>query len=199
MSAPPFDHKHKNEIVYHAHNFIAELKEIYEKDGLDSLIDTVYRLADVCTKNQDWINSVSCSRGCSFCCYQRISITKWEADYIVAHVKEYNPNMKLLEKQNLVENFDSLPWADQKCSLLNDDGTCSIYDKRPLICRTHNSTDDPKICHRGNHPNTPHGQVFSVPTQALQYAMALVTGTQKLYALHEVLFQAKQQDEETVT
>jgi len=62
------------------------------------------------------------------------------------HVREVQPfleaqkNGKISDKQKLVQDksdkaqylYDS---GDERCVFLNDFNSCSIYDKRPLICR----------------------------------------------------------------
>ncbi len=42
------------------------------------------------------------------------------------------------------------------CSFLNEDNTCSIYEVRPLACRTYPHTDDPAFAERPdlNYNNT---------------------------------------------
>jgi len=42
------------------------------------------------------------------------------------------------------------------CSFLNEDNTCSIYEVRPMACRTYPHTDDPAFVSRPdmNHQNT---------------------------------------------
>ena len=42
--------------------------------------------------------------------------------------------------------IDDLKFAQSKCALLDKKGNCSIYDIRPVVCRTYNSTSPPDLC-----------------------------------------------------
>lgn len=184
-----FDEKHMPEITAQAMSFAAELSEYEKKHGVEKTLDIIYDMVKNVQQASGWDEEISCKKGCSFCCHDEINITDWEAIRILNHIEEYKPDLELLKKQNEAEDFRKLPWVDQKCSLLNKDGTCSIYENRPLICRTHNSTDDPQLCHLGENPTHGHGQIFTIPTQAITYAMVGLTGG-KLHSLHDVLYRS---------
>lgn len=91
-------------------------------------------------------DKTSCSKGCSFCCHDEIRMSSFEADYIKGYVfsNKIIPNRRLLKKQSR-KPYSELSFADKQCSLLKN-GECSIYEARPLICRTYNSTVEPERC-----------------------------------------------------
>ncbi len=93
-----------------------------------------------------------CGPGCSDCCHQLFQITEIEAAEVSAGVRKLPEAQRseledrsrdyLRQRQELVaangepEAWGSLPppGARLACPAL-DDGVCSIYDHRPLICR----------------------------------------------------------------
>ena len=75
---------------------------------------------------------VSCDVGCHDCCAPSLSVTRVEADQIKAF---------LHGRPELIERLQSLalenPYKGTRCSLLNADGHCLIYEVRPIVCRSH--------------------------------------------------------------
>lgn len=75
---------------------------------------------------------ISCAEGCHSCCAPDLSVTRVEADAIRAHLER---------RPELIESLRALaganPHRGQRCSLLDAEGRCSIYEARPLICRSH--------------------------------------------------------------
>ncbi len=101
---------------------------------------------------------ISCgsATNCSFCCHDRIDMGKVESEYIKSVIKAKNiiPNKDRIQKQNA---NTTIKWMDKACPLLLDEDDkgqrlCSIYEDRPLVCRTHNSTMDPEQCNKENDP-----------------------------------------------
>lgn len=95
---------------------------------------------------------IHCRKGCCDCCSQLFQITEIEAAYVSRGVKllpetrqeelkkraqEYQKQReKLLESRNIPDAWGTLPPPGLRltCPALQD-GTCSIYEYRPLICR----------------------------------------------------------------
>ncbi len=82
-----------------------------------------------------------CRKGCSVCCYQSVVISTWEADRIqkasgkpLTNFKGYHPRQDM--RNVLVGKF-----TGQRCPFLVDK-VCSVYDVRPMMCRTHLSLAD---------------------------------------------------------
>jgi Fe-S-cluster containining protein len=76
---------------------------------------------------------IACKRGCNHCCHIQVAITGLEAQ-LLGHkigVKPANLQPPRLRPQ---ESFD----YRTPCTFL-ENGECSIYDNRPLVCRTHAS------------------------------------------------------------
>lgn len=65
-------------------------------------------------------DALVCKRGCDACCVDGLSVLPVEAA--------------------LIEMHGGRPPAQQRegmCSFLDADGACSVYDARPVLCRTH--------------------------------------------------------------
>jgi len=73
----------------------------------------------------------SCARGCFGCCKSGLSVLPVEADYIKYWVKK-NPEVE--QKLKSSELMGSNPAF---CEFIDHDGGCSIYEARPIICRSH--------------------------------------------------------------
>lgn len=91
---------------------------------------------------------VVCSKGCSHCCYMAVGITLGEAKIISeAHGLTIHKPSGLVSRDNMVEKYSQV-----QCPFLKK-GVCSIYEQRPLACRTHyNLSDYPEVCDIINHP-----------------------------------------------
>lgn len=94
-----------------------------------------------------------CKKGCSYCCYQAIVISSWEAAQIAKMTgrKIVNFNGRVHGKhsrQEVIEKYKGEPCP----FLVNNE--CSIYTVRPFICRTHiSAADDSFLCDIENNAN----------------------------------------------
>lgn len=94
--------------------------------------------------------TVSCRKGCSFCCFQFVDVTFEEAVLITKYCEENNIEIDFerLKKQSSVDHksFNELPIKDKRCVFLGKDNSCSIYSVRPSTCRKLVVVSDPKLC-----------------------------------------------------
>ncbi len=109
-----------------------------------------------------------CNEGCSHCCYQPIEIVNWEKYAISDYIKtQFNEETVSIVRSNLIKWADIFnnehgtnpdeAYQDRKtfrekvnnnhisCPFLIDN-RCSIYDVRPLACRSHIMVDNPDYC-----------------------------------------------------
>ena len=86
-----------------------------------------FALADLAAREAPGRATWDCAAGCSFCCHLPVMATPSEAAAI-------GPQVSGAAWERVV-SFES-----GRCALLADDGTCSVYDVRPLKCRAHTST-----------------------------------------------------------
>ncbi|MBX7082812.1 MAG: YkgJ family cysteine cluster protein [Nannocystaceae bacterium] len=75
----------------------------------------------------------ACRPGCSRCCGVRFGVFSVEADRIAAALRELAARDPAQRERVRAQGRDPQHGA---CALLIDD-RCSIYDERPLICRSH--------------------------------------------------------------
>lgn len=78
-------------------------------------------------------NLVACQKGCANCCHGRVWIKQVEAELIA---DTYGlPIPRILE----IMDEDTFPVRDSSrpCPFLSAEHACTIYEVRPLVCRTH--------------------------------------------------------------
>ena len=73
---------------------------------------------------------LACRAGCDSCCRPGLSVFAIEADAIAAALQRLPPPLRARVRQAAAVE------APQRCALLVD-GECSVYDARPLLCRSH--------------------------------------------------------------
>lgn len=77
------------------------------------------------------IKSLSqCKNGCSKCCYTDISIFEVEA----SNIRKWFASLSI-DQQNSIKDKWQLPQTEGSCAFLRNE-SCTIYEARPLICRT---------------------------------------------------------------
>lgn len=97
--------------------------------------------------------AVSCSAGCSNCCYYPLSISILEGLSIYRwllkhHLWTTKLQMKLQETDKKTWDLSPDIWLLSKipCPLLDEKKQCSAYEARPFLCRTMYSRGDPHYC-----------------------------------------------------
>lgn len=74
----------------------------------------------------------ACRPGCHSCCVPEITVVAVEREYI---------RKFLLDNAERLARVQSLaaqnPFQGERCAFLEADGKCSIYEVRPLVCRSH--------------------------------------------------------------
>lgn len=148
-----------------------EITELHQR--IDQIND---RLGQISAQNG---RPVTClGKGCCACCYEPVYASTAEVRHMLEElsVADYARVMinteKALEKlkpTGLMEK-DMPPvmeWLQQRvpCPFLKD-GACSIYDRRPIACRSHNAVGSPVLCagpHRlmQQYPNSPQASALS--------------------------------------
>lgn len=111
----------------------------------------------------------TCQMGCAFCCYFPIVTNKMEAELIKEAIRKMPADRKhfmkdhlagyyqtFKEKINRLKDTDMLSDPDAKykykkenlpCPFLNlETNACTIYEYRPLPCRTYVNYTDPAVC-----------------------------------------------------
>lgn len=147
-------------------------------DYIRSYIKTVFNVPEI-------TNTTSCKAGCYFCCHDKIFLSVVEKAYFKKYVKNI-PDLKQMKLLNDTKDFSKLPWIDKRCGFLSSANTCTIYNERPLVCRTHNSKDDPELCKIDeNNKSGNHAQAYNIELQAMEIALMLMSDMNEFW-LHEL-------------
>lgn len=90
---------------------------------------------------------VPCIKGCNACCYQRVTISTLEAEYI-----GYKTGIR---PRRVMPGAPVKPIGafgkGTPCTFLSSSGECSIYDARPYTCRNYVTLDvDSLLCQADN-------------------------------------------------
>lgn len=115
-------------------NVVIKMRGMLE--GINKLVDAV---ADIWGEK----GGAECSKGCYFCCRQMVSVNPIELFTIAMEIitkfstEEYKDFICKLNSFTDVPP-DSRELAGKWCPLLRN-GECSVYSKRPIACRTHQS------------------------------------------------------------
>jgi Fe-S-cluster containining protein len=93
---------------------------------------------------------MACKKGCSSCCLPGLTVSPVEFEFIKEHLAKLPEllNSTLAEEQSRSVSPKSCPFLDQG-------GSCTIYDVRPIICMSHGvpvkfrTSDrvDKSVCH----------------------------------------------------
>ncbi len=118
---------------------IDEAAALVDEPGTESLNQRALRLVAISTEVARHVAPLTpCAKGCSHCCYQAVTITRWEADRITKFngrkqgmPKGYHPLSR--NREDFVNDYAGVP-----CPFLRK-GNCTIYAVRPLACVGHHS------------------------------------------------------------
>ena len=148
--------------------------------AVDVFYDEMDKAIEMMGEEAERVNKpISCSKGCSHCCYQPVSCNIAEAILIVNHLNEngdtrehFNSKYKAWRRNMDAPGYSKLIAEEvqasvrgernkpsklmgfvrdnwTECPFLKDD-CCSIYSARPSPCRAHLSLDDPEKCKTAN-------------------------------------------------
>lgn len=98
--------------------------------------------------------AITCRPGCASCCYHPVMITVLEGITIYRWLQKrgkWTDNLKKKLKdasdKQYGTSFETWLFAMIPCPLLTEKNLCSVYEARPLICRSYYATSDPDACH----------------------------------------------------
>lgn len=152
-----------NQMVFDA---ARELSDAYlaPEPALPSLLELVQDalslsddlLREIAGRNIPDVADIACEKGCAWCCYQQVGVTAPQVLHIANHLKcgraEISTEAALRRLRDLDDITKGMPniarvKIQRPCALLDEDGSCLIYEVRPLACRGANSMDS-EICRR---------------------------------------------------
>lgn len=119
---------------------------------LPLLMSKIDRWAADCSEKLP-VTCDSCTK--PWCCNMMVGISLVEALLIVVPFTDDKDSWQKLmslvpeleRHSKMMETRDNSQWFHERepCPFL-DEGRCSVYDRRPIACRTHMSTEDPSHC-----------------------------------------------------
>jgi Fe-S-cluster containining protein len=112
----------------------------------------------------------ACHAGCSHCCHQVVTINYWELPAILkaleavepARRKRYVAQLRKAGSENLELRIKRGMSKGNRCPFLERDGTCGIYEGRPLSCRFYMSASE-DACRRKLADNRHQVQGIAAP------------------------------------
>lgn len=148
---------------------------------------------------------IACAKGCSYCCHYYVLVRTSEV-LALAEAIQALPDSLLTELKDRIAhtvkltasmNADEYKASNVPCALLKD-GLCSVYESRPLTCRTHHSADVGVCARTHENPTQPEQSQYRPIRYAVGIAteMALSHAQQKQdtddskYELHAALYEA---------
>jgi len=88
----------------------------------------------------------TCKKGCHFCCYQRVAVSKTEMGLIIKALEESKVNIDIGNLMAYDTNHDRNPYELKRCPLLGADNSCIVYEYRPAVCRILNVKTESSLC-----------------------------------------------------
>lgn len=123
--------------------------------GVHELIDQ--SMAYLSQREPAKARRIACRKGCAHCCLTQVDITHDEAKllHLAAQMNDVKIDVELVRRQAATTSLDqwqALSPSARRCVFLAADDTCSVYEHRPSMCRTHQVLDTAAFCDTLNHP-----------------------------------------------
>jgi hypothetical protein len=153
LTSPLFDERWRNEAVAGAAN--AVLTALEKERTPERVVELARRLMAATSQLVDGLlarapeGAIACKAGCDHCCHQIVGVSAPEALAIFDHLQKTRSAAELervrAHVERLYERSRGLPSAgrispEHPCAFL-DGGRCTIYEVRPLACRSVHSLD----------------------------------------------------------
>ncbi|WP_447985035.1 YkgJ family cysteine cluster protein [Nitrospira sp. Nam74] len=123
-----------------------------QADALHELCEHEYEIDKV--QRPDQMALIRCRKGCSYCCEIYVGIMPIEGKLLLSVAAEQNIDIDYDRLRRQVgattATWQKLAPADRRCVFLSQEGTCLVYEKRPLACRKHVVISEPNLCKPGS-------------------------------------------------
>jgi Fe-S-cluster containining protein len=141
------DPKHKQKAAKEVERLTEVLRGYEEEERLPRILQMVEQY----NQKGKIKNKITCSAGCFACCQVPVGATDLEVDFALQAAKKKNVDINLEALKMQINNIKNIEfWNDETnpfkdCVFLKEK-KCSIYEERPLACRLHLVSSDPKQC-----------------------------------------------------
>lgn len=131
------------------------MNTIREKNGVFKLPGIFAVNHDAMMKETVLEHKIDCAKGCSHCCNMAVDISEFEFPHLrqglskltTGEKEEVKIKAKIRLDKHKDLNFNERLSAFTPCPLLDKEGTCMIYENRPMVCRTFTSPDS-NLCEK---------------------------------------------------
>lgn len=81
---------------------------------------------------------MACRAGCSSCCHAWLTVSPVEAEELRAGIRALSPEDRsaLAARGRRELEREARGETEPRCAMLSDAGQCTVYEHRPLVCRT---------------------------------------------------------------
>ena len=164
--------------------------QVLTPDSLNELMERLFSAIDHTTnalRTQDPPSApTACKAGCAYCCSVQVQVLAPEILHVLDYLRRTRTKSQLAELEGQVAALDDRihglssterAKSNVPCALLVD-GNCSVYEARPIICRSGNSSDA-RRCQAAFGPNSTSSSVETYVHQVAvcrQVLKALATG-----------------------
>ena len=122
--------------------FLLDCSRIVQLEKPEKASKLLHQVFDGLTKDKP--KTIECKLGCNFCCYSSVTITNTELSELALYIRQSygKKEMKDLEvklkatKKKYQELTKEERIMSRDLCPLNDKGSCSVYEARPLFCRS---------------------------------------------------------------
>lgn len=121
--------------------------DFLKDDDEDKALQNIFETSVLIFNNFQADVPVACSKGCYYCCHQPVGINLAEARTIALYLPTLPDDVRADSLKRLKKMANVTPQKYGKtnlnkkypCPFLHEDGSCRIYDVRPLSCRRYTS------------------------------------------------------------
>lgn len=137
-----------NHVRTESMSFTKQIIEIHGKNSLAILMGAV-KMAESIVQECTALQPIACAKGCDFCCHLRVEAMPFEIHGIVNYLYETLDQVDLVSIYRAIKDraqraagldTESHKNAKIPCAFL-ENGACSIYKVRPLVCVGYHALD----------------------------------------------------------
>lgn len=144
--------------------------------------------------------NASCKKGCAHCCKIEVRCTDTEVEIIMDHLEKTGDlfdedEIGYLQKQSEIPDAEYVLSRERDCVFLDDNNECSIYEVRPMACRTYLVASPPEDCNALLYSKGRVAVIATIPTEAMRSVLYTSLPSDRLSNL--LLKQYKQRTHET--
>jgi len=110
------------------------------------IVKAFYRIIDEIWDKHPNKESISCKKGCSFCCHINVDIFPEEAEIILDEIGMIDKEQIEHLKEQIGLDVMERPLIKNSACVFLKSGQCSIYDVRPINCRKFFVINNPLEC-----------------------------------------------------